>query len=600
VVVSVGGFERDETQSVWSAVEAVKRGSLHGATNLTDLIPPLGRYLFDPTGPNARCVNRSDIDFFEEFPECAQITYNFTSIYMDDLQEQRIAQFRLTATTSRIAKPSCTSAAFYLFCMTTWRECMETEDGAMPVLAKSPCREVCEPWSRECVDGAVEGGGEIFRSFFSCDNPSPSAWGYSNYTLFPYPNDTTYDLSLTSSNSSLDAIVEIPCVGIYGEPPDIFIRCPDELKQEEDFCGMGCPLALISDPDYESLKTVISVCSWISVFCCLILSILWLSPFKRKYPTVLPLYFIICVGMSSFALTFGSFVGYKELLCKNGVEPNDFGNPACTIQGIMWVYFTLAGVMWWLVMAFNMVITLFPSTRKAMNKYGRYIYHIAWLLPIIPLIIGLASQRIGYGGDLWCTVHLTDPTVVFDKNSVEGINAVADKNVFYWKLGLIMLPIILSVFVGIILIMILIVFLIIKQEFTMKYFVNQWRLTIFVVFYIWIYVFLFIFWGVLRSNIDAQLTAYEDYLTCLFLENTSLAAADQCSLSRKVSFALWFIACLILSTQGLPVFLLFGTSPGLWRGWAQVLTGKTSFFSGSSSESKGKPTMTQVSVESVA
>eukprot|EP00005_Dracoamoeba_jomungandri_P004198 CAMPEP_0174258734 /NCGR_PEP_ID=MMETSP0439-20130205/7682_1 /TAXON_ID=0 /ORGANISM="Stereomyxa ramosa, Strain Chinc5" /LENGTH=55 /DNA_ID=CAMNT_0015342355 /DNA_START=1 /DNA_END=164 /DNA_ORIENTATION=+ len=55
--------------------------------------------------------------------------------------------------------------------------------------------------------------------------------------------------------------------------------------------------------------------------------------------------------MSSFALTFGSFVGYKEMFCKNDREPNDFGGAACTVQGILWVYFTLAGVMWWLVMA---------------------------------------------------------------------------------------------------------------------------------------------------------------------------------------------------------------------------------------------------------
>jgi len=491
--------------------------------------------------------------------------------------------------------------------MTTWRPC---EDSyvvqTLPVLARSACFDVCSSWSIPCQEIAVTNGGELYRPLFDCEDPHPSAWGHSNYELFPTPNSSTiYNLTLTDPDFAVEASVELGCVGLDGQIPadaHITIECAGSLKKDGKYCGMGCPLALISDPDYAKLKITISVCSWISFFCCLVLGVLWMSPFKRKYPNNLPLFFIICVGISSFALTFGSFLGYEKILCHDDVEPNDFGDAACTIQGILWVYFTLSGVMWWLVLAFNMVITLVSSAKAFMLKYGVYIYQVVWLVPLVPLIIGLANERIGYGGDLWCTVHLTDTTVNFELQA-DGVHAVVDKNVFYWKVGLVMVPIILCIALGMALTVVLVIFLIVRKELTLKYLFDQWRLAFFVFFYVWLYIFLFIFWGVLRSNIDAQTEAYEDYLKCNFLSGTVYFEElfnGKCEVSEEVSFPLWFIACFILSTQGILIFLIFGTSPGLWKGWGKVFSGKTSFLSGSEKERESKADKASVqSIQSI-
>ena len=128
-------------------------------------------------------------------------------------------------------------------------------------------------------------------------------------------------------------------------------------------------------------------------------------------------------------------VKHEDVWCKDDGSPNEFGGGACTVQGelflysallcipstflqlfilflfcnifcfsllgIIWVYFTLAGVLWWLMIVVNMlVMMLIPN---ALQKIGRwhYCYHIVWLLPVITLIISLSAEKLGYGGDVW-------------------------------------------------------------------------------------------------------------------------------------------------------------------------------------------------------
>ena len=92
------------------------------------------------------------------------------------------------------------------------------------------------------------------------------------------------------------------------------------------------------------------------------------------------------------------------------------------LLGIIFVYFSLASVLWWLVLAFNlllMVTKVQPASVKldwveyikGLQEPRGYLrwetlfiaYHIfAWIPPSIPLIIALSAQRLGYGGhDIW-------------------------------------------------------------------------------------------------------------------------------------------------------------------------------------------------------
>ena len=156
---------------------------------------------------------------------------------------------------------------------------------------------------------------------------------------------------------------------------------------------------------------------WLSfVLTAVLIATYLLDPQRRSYPAVLPLFFIFCTNATSFAFCLGSMVGHEEVWCNDGY-PNSFGAGACTVQGIahnttqhtsplhqqgiIWVYFTLAAVLWWLVIVLNlMVLVVTPKIGEWMTRW-HYIYHFVWLLPLISLIIALSAEKLGYGGDVW-------------------------------------------------------------------------------------------------------------------------------------------------------------------------------------------------------
>lgn len=61
----------------------------------------------------------------------------------------------------------------------------------------------------------------------------------------------------------------------------------------------------------------------------------------------------------------------------------------------------MAGVLWWLVIAVNlMLMMIWPAALKFLKRW-HWLYHLVWLLPIITLIISLSAEKLGYGGDVW-------------------------------------------------------------------------------------------------------------------------------------------------------------------------------------------------------
>ena len=88
--------------------------------------------------------------------------------------------------------------------------------------------------------------------------------------------------------------------------------------------------------------------------------------------------------------------------------------------GLIFVYFTLASVLWWLAIAFNLfLIAVIKVPMRQLNwrlwlrewKTGQAFwkletlcvaYHLfCWVPPIIPLIISVSAEKLGYGQDLW-------------------------------------------------------------------------------------------------------------------------------------------------------------------------------------------------------
>lgn len=87
---------------------------------------------------------------------------------------------------------------------------------------------------------------------------------------------------------------------------------------------------------------------------------------------------------------------------------------------MLYVYFTLASVLWWFVIAFNLFLIVVGDVTMRRLSWWSWIralttwrgifaletlyagYHMfCWLPPIVVLIIAVANDKLGYDQDLW-------------------------------------------------------------------------------------------------------------------------------------------------------------------------------------------------------
>lgn len=166
-------------------------------------------------------------------------------------------------------------------------------------------------------------------------------------------------------------------------------------------------------------------------------------------------------------------------------------------------------------------------------------------------------------------MHIGPPSVAY-KQTVNGVVTEASTSEYLWNLLLIIVPVLAMVFIGTISLAVVLVYMAINvKSLGWRYVATQWRLVVFLMFYIYIYVFVFAFQIELILQKSDQYQSYQDYLNCLYLAlfNPTL----KCELSQYVNFPLWVIVTFNASAQGCGVFLIFGTSKGLYVVWLSFL-----------------------------
>ena len=137
-----------------------------------------------------------------------------------------------------------------------------------------------------------------------------------------------------------------------------------------------------------------------------------------------------------------------------------------------------------------------------------------------------------------CTIHSEDQ-ILFIRD-VEGVTYTGGDPANLWNLLLLTLPILIAVSIGSIMLLIVIIVGIFvslslvkeicayvslffsKQKTGWRFFVQQWRLFFFLLFYTWIYSFVFSFQIDSAVVANDQYAAYAAYLWCLFLEDDGL------------------------------------------------------------------------------
>ncbi|KAL6055309.1 G-protein coupled receptor Fz Smo [Balamuthia mandrillaris] len=327
---------------------------------------------------------------------------------------------------------------------------------------------------------------------------------------------------------------------------------------------------------------------WLSFILMLFLMICYLlRPTRRFVPE---LFFLLSVAGLSFAFCLGSMIGHEDVWCSSDHENNSVGDPACTVQGISYVFFTLASACWWCLISFN--IFLWAITGKnpdaSPKKNGliiakdsddgfdchniprfwfyRAFYHaLCWLFPLIIVIVLLASERLGFGGsDLYCTIH-SNQHVTFTRGRTP-INAHGAEEFDTWKLVIIVPILIMALMTACFTLVTFGIIAVRLAKMGTAYRTNkgfakllkQWRLLAFVILFFFIYLFVLIYEIEFSAIKNKQYKAYEDYFGCLaLLEITSVN--DTCELSREVSYGLWIFKTIIVCGQGVWVFFILGS-----------------------------------------
>ena len=223
-------------------------------------------------------------------------------------------------------------------------------------------------------------------------------------------------------------------------------------------------------------------------------------------------------------------------------------------------------MLWWFVQALNIFLTVVSVRMRDILERYHYCYHVVWLLPLVTLTVSLSGQTLGYGGDVWCSVHSGPSRVTYYRDPVVGSTTYdADDLAYLWNLMLIVIPVLLIVLTGVALILAVFVYMLVDSgRFGWRFALKQGRLWVFLLMYVYIYVFVFVFQVSLVTQKDQQFEQYRKYFECTFVQyifkSTGLVSPYECTLDRVVSYPLWYIMVLNLSAEGIIVFLIFGTT----------------------------------------
>jgi len=165
------------------------------------------------------------------------------------------------------------------------------------------------------------------------------------------------------------------------------------------------------------------------------------------------------------------------------------------------------------------------------------------------------------------------PTRVDFSVDLNGAHSNVETNDLLWNLLLMVVPILSMVALGIIFLLVVLVIMVKEsKKFGLRYLLTQWRLFVFISFYVYIYSFVFAFQIQLLVQVKSQYDDYVTYFDCLFVQTAQVVRGDYttligCSLHQKVSYPLWFIVVFNASVQGIFVFGIFGTSKNVFKIW---------------------------------
>eukprot|EP01113_Clastostelium_recurvatum_P018260 TRINITY_DN21539_c0_g1_i1.p1 TRINITY_DN21539_c0_g1~~TRINITY_DN21539_c0_g1_i1.p1 ORF type:complete len:388 (-),score=68.84 TRINITY_DN21539_c0_g1_i1:41-1204(-) len=231
----------------------------------------------------------------------------------------------------------------------------------------------------------------------------------------------------------------------------------------------------------------------------------------------------------------------------------------CGFQGFIFVQFSLAITYWWLVIIFNLYLSVVHDKRYGLERLEKYYHILAWGLPLLfnIIIFSIAIYSAGPPAGV-CFVYQFNG----------GKSSDLEWAVYYMPLGI---PLIIAMgFFIRILITIIYYSKLNKRDFIRP----NLRVLIFIGCIIYLIILMFVFRGLLQNaNIEEHV---RDWAHCKTMQSLNMTLTSGASCPDMLppivpSYAAAFLVNLTSGGLGIMVFLIFGTDTSLYAFWRKLL-----------------------------
>ncbi|CAG5134549.1 unnamed protein product [Candidula unifasciata] len=190
------------------------------------------------------------------------------------------------------------------------------------------------------------------------------------------------------------------------EPPLVRTDDPGSWYNGVDGCGVPCDNPLFTPEQHREVHNFVAVFGSLCLVCTLFTVLTFIIDWKNanRYPSLILFFINACFFLGSIGWL-SQFVGNarKDIVCRrDGTvrrgEPHLGSNESisCTVVFVIVYYFLVAGVSWFVMLAFAwyLTFTALGTPRDALKSKTAYFHLISWCLPLVLTIICLAISEI--------------------------------------------------------------------------------------------------------------------------------------------------------------------------------------------------------------